>query len=631
MASASEVHHGSHIPGRETGDIVEDLRHAQEQKGFISPAEFEVIARRRGLHVKDVHTVASFFPHFRLKPLARADVRVCDDMTCHLYGARQLRESLELRFAGQSDVLIRDISCVGRCDHPLVVSVNEHVHQEADLASTTGLILEELGANVPERQPHLPRSFAERGLHLKTDPYPDEASRYGAVRKFIETRDYNWVLNTLKDGELRGMGGAGFPAYRKWEGARSAPGTEKFVVCNADESEPGTIKDRYILQHLPYLVFEGMIVCGLVVGAQKGYLYCRHEYEQQIEVLRTELARIYSLGLCGQNILGSGLNFELEVFVSPGGYICGEETALMEAIQGHRGEPRNKPPRTVSSGVWNKPTALNNVETFALASSILIHGPEWYKAQGRPGFPGLKFVGVTGRRRQSGSLRSPHGHQLPRTDLRSCWRTASRRRSGWLSRPRARSPGYLPASMLDIPLDWAHYPSSAPWSARARWSSALTCSACSTWPSIPSASSAMSPAENAFPAASAPRRWSRLLDAWMHGTTAAGDYGASKSSPTRSSRPPVRPWPDRPVPRSNRSSSTSPKKWTITSRSIAAAPASAFQLREQCDERESPDSAFAPPPSPPVSPLDPPPAARPRRLTSTPTPPPHTAPSMAGR
>ena len=173
MASASpEVPDGGHIPGRETGDIVEDLRNAQEQKGFISPSEFEVIARRRGLHVKDVHTVASFFPHFRLKPLARADVRVCDDMTCHLHGARQLRESLELRFAGQSDVLIRDVSCVGRCDHPLVVSVNEHVHQEADLASTTGLILEELGTNVPEREPHLPRSFAERGLHLKTDPYP---------------------------------------------------------------------------------------------------------------------------------------------------------------------------------------------------------------------------------------------------------------------------------------------------------------------------------------------------------------------------------------------------------------------------------------------------------------------------
>jgi NADH:ubiquinone oxidoreductase subunit F (NADH-binding)/NADH:ubiquinone oxidoreductase subunit E len=524
MASASsEVGHGSHIPGRETGDIVEDLRNAQEQKGYISPSEFEVIARRRGLHVKDVHTVASFFPHFRLKPLARADVRVCDDMTCHLHGARQLRESLELRFAGQTDVLVRDVSCVGRCDHPLVVSVNEHVHQEADLASTTGLILEELGTNAPEREPHLPRSFAERGLHLKTDPYPDEVSRYGALRKLIETRDYNWVLNTLKDGELRGMGGAGFPAYRKWEGARNAPGTEKFVVCNADESEPGTIKDRFILQHLPYLVFEGMIVCGLVVGAQRGYLYCRHEYEQQIEVLRTELARIYSLGLCGQNILGSGLSFELEVFVSPGGYICGEETALMEAIQGHRGEPRNKPPRTVSSGVWNKPTALNNVETFALASSILIHGPEWYKAQGRPGYPGLKFVGVTGGVMNPGAFEVPMGVSYRELIFDYAGGPPPGEEVVGFA-PSGPSSGYLPASMLDTPLDWATL---SKLGSMVGSGAVVVCTnrACMLDMAFNSVRFFRNEScGKCVPCRIGTQKMVEMLDAWMHGTTAAGDY-----------------------------------------------------------------------------------------------------------
>jgi NADH:ubiquinone oxidoreductase subunit F (NADH-binding)/NADH:ubiquinone oxidoreductase subunit E len=524
MASASEIHHGGHIPGRETGDIVEDLRHAQEQKGYISPAEFEVIAKRRSLHVKDVHTVASFFPHFRLKPLARADVRVCDDMSCHLHGARQLRESLELRFAGQSDVLIRDISCVGRCDHPLVVSVNEHVHQEADLASTTGLILEELGANVPEREPHLPRSFADRGLHLKTDPYPDEASRYGALRKLVATRDYSWVLNTLKDGELRGMGGAGFPAYRKWEGARNAPGTEKFVVCNADESEPGTIKDRFILQHLPYLVFEGMIVCGLVVGAQKGYLYCRHEYEQQIEVLRTELARIYSLGLCGQNILGSGLSFELEVFVSPGGYICGEETALMEAIQGHRGEPRNKPPRTVTSGVWNKPTALNNVETFALASSILMHGPEWYKAQGRPGFPGLKFVGVTGGVVKPGAFEVPMGITYRELIFDLAGGPPPGEEIVGFA-PSGPSSGYLPASMLDIPLDWTTL---SKLGSMVGSGAVVVCTnrACMLDMAFNSVRFFRNEScGKCVPCRIGTQKMVEMLDGWMRGTTTAGDYG----------------------------------------------------------------------------------------------------------
>jgi NADH:ubiquinone oxidoreductase subunit F (NADH-binding) len=197
-----------------------------------------------------------------------------------------------------------------------------------------------------------------------------------------------------------------------------------------------------------------MIVCGLVTGAQRGILYVRHEYQQQIEILRTELARAYSLGLVGQNILGSDLSFELEVFVSPGGYICGEETALMEAIQGHRAEPRNKPPRTVNSGLWGKPTALNNVETFALASSILMKGPDWYKSQGRPGYPGLKFVGVTGRVKTPGAFEVPMG--LSYRELIMDYAGGPLPGEEVIGfAPSGPSSGYLPASMLDIPLDWA--------------------------------------------------------------------------------------------------------------------------------------------------------------------------------
>jgi NADH:ubiquinone oxidoreductase subunit F (NADH-binding)/NADH:ubiquinone oxidoreductase subunit E len=441
------------IPGRETAGVVEDLRLLQEEHGYIPQSEFDVIAKRRQLHVKDVHTVASFFPHFRLKALAKVDVRVCDDMTCHLHGARQLREGLERRFAGTEGVLVRDISCIGRCDRPCVISINERVREEADLASTTGLILDALSSVETFHDP-APPTFAERGLTLKADPYLQEADRYAIVRSLVTDRDFDHVLAVLKDADLRGMGGAGFPAYRKWDGARNSREKERFVICNGDESEPGTIKDRFILQHLPHLVFEGMIVCGLVTGAQRGILYVRHEYQQQIEILRTELARAYSLGLVGQNILGSDLSFELEVFVSPGGYICGEETALMEAIQGHRAEPRNKPPRTVNSGLWGKPTALNNVETFALASSILMKGPDWYKSQGRPGYPGLKFVGVTGRVKTPGAFEVPMG--LSYRELIMDYAGGPLPGEEVIGfAPSGPSSGYLPASMLDIPLDWA--------------------------------------------------------------------------------------------------------------------------------------------------------------------------------
>ena len=175
---------------------------------------------------------------------------------------------------------------------------------------------------------------------------------------------------------LSGLGGAGFPTGMKWEAVRKAPGPEKYVVCNADESEPGTIKDRFIMRNLPNLVIEGMIIAGLVTGAEKGIFYIRHEYQAQEEILRQEIARCYAQGILGLSVLGSGLRFDLELFVSPGGYICGEESALIEAIEGKRAEPRNKPPFPVHQGVFNKPTALNNVETFAFAVTILGKGTD---------------------------------------------------------------------------------------------------------------------------------------------------------------------------------------------------------------------------------------------------------------
>src|SRR5271154_659045 len=397
-------------PGRNKLGLFEDLRHVQENVGFVPAKEIEHIATRRGVAIKDVHTVASFYPHFRLKRPVRVDVRVCDDMSCHLNGARQLRQALEHQYASAPKVVqVRDISCVGRCDRAPVVSINEQYHETADFSSVVALIDKEILTPRTEHHNPPPRSPEDRGIKIQCDPYPTEGEQYGVFRRLIAAKNFDETIAVLKAGELRGMGGAGFPTYIKWEGSKKSPGPEKFVICNADESEPGTIKDRFILQYLPHMVFEGMMVAGAIIGAQKGYLYIRHEYELQTEVLRTELARIRTLGLLGDEILGSGINFALEVFVSPGGYFCGEETALMEAIQGSRSEPRNKPPRTVNSGLWGKPTALNNVETFTHAITILGKGGEGYRAFGRPGSPGVKFVGVPGHVKHPGIFEVPMG------------------------------------------------------------------------------------------------------------------------------------------------------------------------------------------------------------------------------
>jgi NADH:ubiquinone oxidoreductase subunit F (NADH-binding) len=249
------------------------------------------------------------------------------------------------------------------------------------------------------------------------------------------------------------MGGAGFPTESKWQLVRQAPGTEKYIVCNADESEPGTFKDRFILTHLPHLVIEGMILAGILTGAKKGILYIRHEYEDQEEILHAEIERCEKDKLLGSSILGSDLAFELEIFVSPGGYICGEESALLEAIEGKRAEPRNKPPFPVQEGLWNKPTVINNVETFANVPPILVRGVDWYKAQGVGGAAGLKFIGVSGDVMRPGVYEVPMGTPVSDLIFKYGGGIPGNRKLKAFA-PSGPSSGYLPASMADVRLDF---------------------------------------------------------------------------------------------------------------------------------------------------------------------------------
>jgi NADH:ubiquinone oxidoreductase subunit F (NADH-binding) len=252
---------------------------------------------------------------------------------------------------------------------------------------------------------------------------------------------------------LSGLGGAGFPTGVKWEAVRKTPATEKYVICNADESEPGTIKDRFILGHLTHLVLEGMIVAGLVTGARKGILYIRHEYEPQEHLIAEEIRQCYESGLLGPRVCGTDLPFDLELFVSPGGYICGEETALMEAIEGKRAEPRNKPPFPVYEGLWGKPTALNNVETFANVPQILVNGIDWYKSQGVNGCAGLKFVGVSGDVQKPGVYLIPMGTPMEEVLFQHGGGIDGGKRLKAFA-PSGPSSGYLPASMVDVHIDF---------------------------------------------------------------------------------------------------------------------------------------------------------------------------------
>lgn len=426
--------------------MFDQLRAIQQQFGYLPADQLQQLAIRINVPVSQIHAVASFYPHFHLTPPPRAEVKICADMSCHLRGAPELKAGLAQIFQGQ-DVSIRDVSCLGRCDKAPAVSVNNRIYCGVDEAGAASLVRD---AASGKQLPPEPRDNPQ--TRVVSDPY-DGSPNYSVVRRFVETRDWTGILATLKASGLRGMGGAGFPTGNKWEIVRNAPGKTKYIICNADESEPGTIKDRFIMESVPHLVIEGMIVAGLVTGANQGIIYIRHEYEEPQEVLQEEIDRCYRAGLLGKKILGSEVAFDLEIFVSPGGYICGEESALLEAIEGKRSEPRNKPPFPGTNGLWNQPTVINNVETFTFATVILARGADWFKAAGKNGAAGMKFVGVSGDVNAPGIFEVPMGTSY--SEL--IYKNAEGVRGGrnlLAFAPSGPSSGYLPASMVDLPLDW---------------------------------------------------------------------------------------------------------------------------------------------------------------------------------
>ncbi len=429
--------------------VIDGLRDIQREHGYLPADALQRLADRTQVPLYHLHGVASSFPHFRLAPPPPVEVRVCADMSCHRRGADQLRRALEGRLAerGPNGVVVHNASCLGQCDRAPAAAVNDVIVTGLTADKLAGLI-EDVGAG--RALPH--HHSSPLSTPLRSDPY-EPGARYGALRALVKTRDVAGVLATLKASELKGMGGAGFPTALKWEIVRGAPGPQKYIVCNADESEPGTIKDRFIMEYLPHLVIEGMIIAGLVTGARTGILYIRHEYELQAEILQRELDECRRQGLIGDDVLGSGSAFDLTIFISPGGYICGEESALLEAIEGKRAEPRNKPPFPGTHGLFQKPTDINNVETFSSVPLILQSGIEAFKAFGRAPSAGLKFVGVSGDVVRPGVFEIAMG--TPARDVIMGLAGGipnGRALKGWA--PSGPSSGYLPASMIDIPLDF---------------------------------------------------------------------------------------------------------------------------------------------------------------------------------
>lgn len=436
--------------------LVQRLRAIQDIHGFLPDAELHALAKETNTPLYRLQEIISFFPHFRPewnKP-PYVEVKVCRDMACHLRGAPEvLRRLKTLEEAGDHRVEVEGVSCLGRCDRAVACSVSrsakrrpeqseehyleakgrdfhDHIYAGHDAEEMEILVAAIVKGNATPRadldaKHKVDRSAWQIDCYAKKADDTQEFEEYAAVTKLLKespplppqgAKAYHPWLDTLKEAGLLGMGGAGMPAYLKWSAvwkAAAVDGTnEKYIVVNGDESEPSTFKDREILLHMPHLVVEGVILAGMLTNATAGYIFIRHEYGEQIKSVRAAIKRAEQLRMCGTDILGTGRNFTVEVFESPGGYICGEQSALIEAMEDRRAQPRNKPPELMTNGFRNRPTVVNNVETISWTPAIFNRGSQWYLKEGAPGFTGRRFFSLCGDVAKPGVFEVPNGTTL---------------------------------------------------------------------------------------------------------------------------------------------------------------------------------------------------------------------------
>jgi NADH:ubiquinone oxidoreductase subunit F (NADH-binding) len=435
--------------------IIHALNELIHQRGYLADEDLRALAERLREPLYRLEGVASFYPHFRRTPPPRVSVALCRDVSCRLAGGAGWCARAKEALAGREGVEVHEVSCLGRCDGAPAAAVNEHPvtlgpleagRDQVDLGPLLAAVDAPPSAHAEQAPTATPRAWA-------SDPHATPADRYGVLARLLAGGlDADAVIATLKASGLRGMGGAGFPTGLKWELVRKEADQPKVVICNADESEPGTFKDRVVLEELPHLVIEGMVIAGLVTGAERGIVFIRHEYAKERVALARALADARARGVLGESVLGSGRRFALEIFVSPGGYILGEETALLECLEDKRGEPRNKPPFPGQKGLFGKPTLINNVETLSVVPVILAGGADAWKARGVRGYGGLKLIAL------SGDVERPGVYQVPMgTTIGELVALAGGVRGGravYAVAPGGASSNFLRADALDAPLDF---------------------------------------------------------------------------------------------------------------------------------------------------------------------------------
>jgi NADH-quinone oxidoreductase subunit F len=464
----------THYPAQQKRAAVLWLLHLlQEHFGLLDKEQMEWTAAKLGLQPINVWEVVSFYPMFTARPRGKFHIKVCRTLSCELCGCGGLLERLQKKLGvgldentGDSLFTISTVECLAACGTGPVMMVNDELFENLtpdkaeaiiDRIKTTGKLEQQ---PLPPVQPAHPlekrlllANMSKPGYTGSLAEYEREGG-YRALRKALESKKPEEIVAEVKNSEIRGRGGAGFPCGMKWSFLAKGTGKPVYLVCNADESEPGTFKDRQLIHYDPHQLIEGILVSCYAVGAKVAYIYIRGEMPLGAKILLKAIEEARTKNFLGKNILGRGFDCEIYVHRGAGAYICGEETGLIESLEGKRAYPRIKPPFPAVVGLFGCPTVVNNVETLSNVPHIINNGAAWYKAMGVPGSTGTRLVCVSGPVKRPGYYEFEMGKLTMRQLLFDVCGGLKEGRTLKGVIPGGSSMPVLKADQIDVPLDF---------------------------------------------------------------------------------------------------------------------------------------------------------------------------------
>ena len=408
------------------------LMYAQDEFGYISDEVIAEIAARLELRTVQVEETLEYYSMLHRKPMGKYHVQVCTNVACMLRGGNELLDRAKKRLEiGHKEVTkdgvfsLEEVECIGACTGAPAMQINydfyenltpatfDRLIQELDFgrrAEPVSVISGALHAREPGEIPVISKRWGIENS-TKIDVFLQNGG-YQALDKALKQMTPESIIDEMKKSNLRGRGGAGFPTGMKWSFVPKDSPKAKYVICNADESEPGTCKDRPLMEMDPHQLIEGMVIAGRAIGSHQGFIYIRGEYRYVLDIVQGAITEAYERGYLGKNILGSGFDYDLLIHTGAGAYECGEESALMESLEGKRGYPRIKPPFPAVVGLYGCPTIINNVETLSAVPAIILGGGEAYANLGTPKNGGTRLLCVAGHVNKPGIYEIPLGMNM---------------------------------------------------------------------------------------------------------------------------------------------------------------------------------------------------------------------------